>query len=200
MLGIIWSPLNGGNQQSIIKGPREYEGYYVLVAWWREKERRCWDFIESMSISKGDKQTHGNAETNWNENWGNKWTPCMCLNAVHTAAMIIGPFWYWFWVDDHQIDVDTCAQEIHGQTANIPPNYTVLAFHFYFYQSSPFIQKELIKPWVSSELGAGPVYGRGGERTGELCSWQMAHNGGRQRTWIHFGWLWISQVLTFNGE
>ena len=62
MPGIIWSPLNGGNQQSIIKGPREYEGYYVLVAWWREKERRCWDFIESMSISKGDKQTHGNAE------------------------------------------------------------------------------------------------------------------------------------------
>ena len=125
---------------------------------------------------------------------------CMCMNAVHTAAMIIGPFWYWFWVDDHQIDVDTCVQEIHGLITNIPPNYTVLAFHFYFYQSSPFIQKELIKPWVSSELGAGPVYGRGGERTGELCSWQMAHNGGRQRTWIHFGWLWISRVLTFNVE
>ena len=56
--------LSMGNQQSIIKGPREYEGYYVLVAWWREKERRCWDFIESMSISKGDKQTHHNAENN----------------------------------------------------------------------------------------------------------------------------------------
>ena len=136
----------------------------------------------------------------WNENWGNKWTQSMCMNAVHTAAMIIGSFWYWFWVDDHQIDVDTCVQEIHGLTTKFSPNYMVHAFHFYFYQSSPFIQKELIKPWVSSELGAGPVYGRGGERTGELCSWQMAHNGGRQRTWIHFGWLWISQALTFNVE
>ena len=114
---------------------------------------------------------------NWNENWGNKWTSCMCMNAVDTAAMTIGSLWYWFWVDDHQIDVDTRVREIHGQTANIPPNYTVLAFHFYFCQSSPFIQKELIKPWVSSELGAGPVYGRWGGENG----WIMFMANGPQR-------------------
>ena len=198
MPGIIWSPLNGGNQQSIIKGPREYEGYYVLVAWWREKERRCWDFIESMSISKGDKQTHGNAEKKLKRKLGKY------LNSMYVfERSTYGSHDYWtflililgWW------SPDWCGYLCTGNTTTkILSNYMVFAFHFYFYQSSPFIQKELIKPWVSSELGAGPVYGRGGERTGELCSWQMAHNGGRQRTWIHFGWLWISQVQTFNVE